>query len=169
MMASFAGAGFTVSAILCGDAPVSVASPGSLLALFAAVLSPSTAATFRELTSVFFPLAALPEGTLSDPTTAVVFPAQVAHNDASPVLHVALLGRHGVGMPRRRGLRGEFFDQREDVVRDFARLFDKLVVPFIIQLFLRGRGIQYWVVLRVKHFQLVADLESRHQSGLLEV
>ena len=73
-------------------APVPMVAPGALLALLAAVLSPATPSALGELAGVLFPFAALPVGALADAAAAVVFAAKVAHHDAGPVLHVALLG-----------------------------------------------------------------------------
>lgn len=86
------------------DAPVAVERPRTLLAFLAAVLGASASAAFGELASVFFPLAALVVGTLADAASRVVLPAQVPHDDASPVLHVGAVMSDG-----------ELFDQGKDV------------------------------------------------------
>ena len=87
-----AAAGFAIAG-LRSHAPEAVAAPSALLTLFAAIFRPPASAAFRELPGVLFPLAALPVGALPDAASALVFPAEVAHYDASPVLHVSLLRR----------------------------------------------------------------------------
>lgn len=69
-------------------APVAVEDPRALLAFFAAVLCPPTATALGELACVLFPLAALVVSALTDATSGVVFPAQIAHYNTGPVLHV---------------------------------------------------------------------------------
>ena len=63
--------------------------PCALLALFAAVLGSAAPAALSKLPRKLFPFAALIVGTLSDPTPSIIFPAKIAHYDASPVLHVS--------------------------------------------------------------------------------
>ena len=82
--AAFAAA-FSAVAVVCCYAPEAVAAPSTFLALFGAVLCTAAAATFCELPCELFPFAALPVCALSDATTRVVFPAEVAHDYASPV------------------------------------------------------------------------------------
>ena len=62
--------------------------PRALLAFLAAVLGAPATTALGELARVLLPAAALVVCTLSDPSTRVVFPAKVAHNNAGPVLHV---------------------------------------------------------------------------------
>lgn len=67
---------------------MAVEDPRALLALFAAVLCPPAATALGELARVLFPLAALVVSALTDAASGVVFPAQVAHDNTGPVLHV---------------------------------------------------------------------------------
>ena len=69
--------------------------PSTFLAFFTAVLCPSAAAALGKLTGVFFPSAALVVCTLPDTAPRVVFPTQVAHNNACPVLHVGCVVSDG--------------------------------------------------------------------------
>jgi len=84
--------------------PMPVIYPSTLLALFAAIFGPTTAPAFRELSRELLPLPTLPVSTLANASFRVVFPTQVSHYDACPVLHV--LGM----MPDR-----ELFHEGEDV------------------------------------------------------
>jgi hypothetical protein len=57
---------------------------------------------------------------------------------------------------------GEFLNKREDVVRLLPRLLDKLVIPIIIKLFLRGAECRCsWVVVGIEKMEVLANLESR--------
>ena len=76
-----------------------------LLTLLAAVLGTAATSALGKLPRVLLPLSTLVVGALSDATPRVVFPAQVAHHHARPVLHV-----RGVVADR------ELLNQREDVV-----------------------------------------------------
>ena len=83
---------------------MSVVYPSILLALFAAVLRPSTAAAFRKLACELFPFTALIVCALSNAASCIVLPAQVSHHNASPILHV-------LGMVAD----GKLLNEREDV------------------------------------------------------
>ena len=78
--------------------------PSALLAFLAAVLRPSAPSALGELPRELFPFPALVVGAVSDSASAVVFPAEVTHYYASPVLHVLAVVTDG-----------ELLDEREDV------------------------------------------------------
>lgn len=169
-MPVIARSSFTLSAVFSSNAPESVAAPCTFLALFTAVLGPPASSALGELASVLLPFAALPVCTLPDTTSAVILSAEVSHNDASPVLHVTLLWGRWIGVPvGRRRLRGELFDEREDVVWFLVRLLHEFVVPLVVKLFLRRRWLGGRIIVWVKHPKLAVDLESRYEVRLLKV
>ena len=155
-----AGARLSFSVVFSCDAPEAVATPGTLLALFAAVFGPPAPPTFCELAGKFFPLAALPVCALSDAASAVILPAQIPHHYPGPVLHVSLLRRRRVLRVPRGGFCGELFNQWEYVVRLLIILFDELVVPLLVKLFLCRKRVRGRIIVRIQHFQLAVDLQS---------
>jgi hypothetical protein len=62
--------------------------PGTLLALFTAVLCPSAASALGKLSGVFFPFSALVVRALSNPAFRVILAAEITHYHACPVLHL---------------------------------------------------------------------------------
>ena len=156
---------------LGSDAPEAVAPPCAFLALLRAVLCPPAASALGKLSSVLLPLAALPIGALSDATARLVFPAEVAHDHASPILHVVLLWGcwRVVVVVAGRGFGGELLDEREDIVWLLARLLHKLIVPFVVQLFFGGPTMRRRAVVGVKQVQVLSNLQPRHQVRLLKV
>lgn len=75
------------------NTPEAMAAPCAFLALFAAVFGSPAASTFRKLPCELFPLAAPPVSALPYTTSTLVFATEVAHNNACPILHIALLWR----------------------------------------------------------------------------
>ena len=129
--------------------PVAMEYPRALLALFAAVLCPATAAALGKLACVLFPAAALVVSALSDAASGVVFPAEVAHNNACPVLHVRCV------VPN-----GELLDEREDVevVRE--------LILFQLLFFFFGFGCWHFAI---QYCQVGSNLKLGNKVGLLEV
>jgi len=78
--------------------------PCTLLTLLATVLRLPAAPALCKLSCIGLPLAALVVGTLPDVASSLIFPAEIPHHNASPVLHV-----------RRVYFGRELFDQREEV------------------------------------------------------
>ena len=78
--------------------------PSALLALLAAVFGAAAAPTFRKLSGVLFPAAALVIRTLPNAASGLILATEITHHDTSPVLHV-------LGMMSHR----EFLDKREDI------------------------------------------------------
>jgi hypothetical protein len=63
---------------------------------------------------------------------------------------------------RSRWFGGEFLDEREYVVWHLAGLLDKLVVPVLVELILRGTDSRCCrVVIGIQEVEIFADLESR--------
>ena len=60
-------------------------SPGTLLALLAAIFGTATAAAFGELTCELFPLTAFVIRTLANTASGLVLTTEVPHHHASPV------------------------------------------------------------------------------------
>ena len=87
-----------------GHTPMAMIYPCTLLTILAAVLRPPTASTLCKLSCEFFPLSTLIVCTLSDPTSGVIFAAQIPHDHAGPVLHVLAVVSDS-----------KFFNQRENV------------------------------------------------------
>lgn len=92
VMASLAAPGLAIASFGC-DAPEAVAPPGPFLTLLAAVFGSPAATAFGELAGILLPLPAFPICALADATARLVLAAQVAHDNAGPVLHVTLLWR----------------------------------------------------------------------------
>lgn len=137
--------------LLRSDAPMPMEDPRRLLALFAAVFRTPTASALSKLSRVLFPLAALVVRALSDATSRVIFPTEIAHDDTGPVLHIL-----GVVTD------GEFLDEREDV-----EVFWKEVLIIGI-VFERERLVYRWNF-AVQEHQLLPNLEARDDVGFLEV
>jgi len=133
---------------------VPVVDPRTLLTLLAAIFRTTATATFGELSRVFLPFATFVIGTLSDASLGVVFPAQIPHDNACPVLHVL-----GV-VPD-----GEFLYQREDVeVVWLEVLFILLVLRAIICRRSRRRNNN-----TIQSLQLTVDFEPWNKVSVLEV
>jgi hypothetical protein len=91
---------------------MSMEDPSTLLTLFAAVFRPTTPPAFGELSGILFPLATFVIGTLPYTASAVVFAAEIAHDDAGPVLHLLAMMSHS-----------KLFYQWEDVVIVWEKIF----------------------------------------------
>lgn len=81
-----------------------VVHPCVFLAVLAAILCPPAAPALGELASEFFPLTALEVRALPDATSGIVFPTEIPHDNAGPVLHILWVMADG-----------EFLNQRKDV------------------------------------------------------
>lgn len=84
--------------------PVAVIDPSIFLTVLAAIFGAPAASTLGKLASIFLPFATLIVRTLADPSTRVVFAAQISHHYAGPILHILRVMTYG-----------KFLDQREDV------------------------------------------------------
>lgn len=135
-------------------APVTMESPSTLLALLAAVFGATTAAAFRKLAGIFFPLAALVISALPYPSPGIIFAAKVSHHNARPVLHVSRVVAYG-----------ELLHQREEIKVIGEEVFGVLLVLLVyinVSNFLL-------LTIRIKCCQLLVDLEFGDEVALLEV
>jgi hypothetical protein len=135
---------------LCGNAPVAMVNPSTLLALLAAVLRPTATATLGKLPGVFLPLAALVISALPYSTSQIILSAQISHHNSSPILHIL-----------RMMADGELFHERKDI-----EIVGKQVFLFLFGILRKttqhtGTVFQY--------LQVITDLQFRYQMGLLEV
>lgn len=150
------------------DTPKPMRPPRALLAVLTTIFRSPAPSAFGKLAGPLLPLSALPVRTLANAAPALVFAAEVPHDDAGPVLHsVALLGAGGVeGVAGGGGdADGEFLDQREDVVCFFAAV-DEFVVPVGLQLSGGAAGVG---VGGVEGAEFGADFEAGDEVGGLEV
>lgn len=130
-------------------APVTVIYPGCFLAVFAAVLGTSAAATFCELSLELLPLATLIVSTLTDSAARLILAAQISHHHAGPVLHV-------LGMVSN----SELLNQWEDI---------DIIGQQIFILILCHLNWGRWIGILIQEMQLSIDFEFGHEVRSLEV
>ena len=95
-----------------GNAPMTVIRPGALLTLLAAVLCSAAPAALSKLPREFFPFTTLVVSTLPDAAAGVVLPAEIAHYNSGPVLHIRAMVSYC-----------EFLNQGEDVKIVWQKIF----------------------------------------------
>jgi hypothetical protein len=133
------------------DAPV--VDPCTLLALFAAIFGATATAAFGKLSRELLPLATFIIGALSDASLRVIFPAQIPHDDARPVLHIFRMVPHS-----------ELFYQREDI--EVVRL-EIFLILFVFRLVIERRSRNRDNT--IQSLQLTVDFEPWNKMSVLEV
>ena len=129
-------------------APVPMIHPSGFLALFAAVFGATATSTFGKLTLEHLPLATFEVGTLTDPTSRLIFAAKISHDHTRPVLHVLRVMSHG-----------ELLHQGEDV-----DIIGQQILIFLFTHLIRRTSVR----ILVQKMKLTIDLQLGHKMGELE-